>query len=141
MGYTHYYYLPGKMSQSAWLDVVQAVSEFHDKFVKLYPEIQICGSRGEGLPQFSEDLIAFNGGPGHSCESFIARLNTASSEEFNFIKTNQRPYDLFVCVVLILFNRIVNCRIGSDGTSADWKQAINLYNSLYGTELTYDDLF
>ena len=59
---------------------------------------------------------------------------------FNFTKTARKPYDLLVCLVMIAMHQTVPCSLGSDGNAEDWEGALETYNKVFGTSLTFTDI-
>jgi len=73
-------------------------------------------------------VIRFNGVESQAHETFLVER---FSREFEFCKTNRKPYDLAVCSVLILVSLYAEGgEISSDGlgetyTDSEWKDAWN----------------
>lgn len=85
-------------------------------------------------PEFSPDIINFNGIGEHGYETFSFYRNL---KNFDFCKTgrdNGNPYDLAVCVVLVLakYHFVDLIEISSDGGATDWIQAVKLINKTFG---------
>ena len=79
-----------------------AVSEAKECIDSLGGKINLrCGS-GEMAPTFSDKLLSFNGDSENdeSGESFILSYN---DYRMGSCKTGGKPYDLAVCIVLLLF--------------------------------------
>jgi hypothetical protein len=97
-----------------------------------------------GQPVVTNDEITFEGAGKHGTEflgheTFFLRRNKArtereylsdgvsvSGEDLQLCKTEQKPYDLVVCAVLIVANHLApGCwEITSDGTKAEWHDAL-----------------
>ena len=119
--------------------------------------IKICGGDGYGNPAFSRGKVVFNGSAedGESYETFSI---VPTDGEYDFCKTNEKPYNLLVCLMLIAFkhyfgtdftywsdgitkedyeNRANNeywMRIGFEpkGASKDWELAYKVWGEVVG---------
>lgn len=118
MGYTHYYQ-DIKFSENGWIEMKKAFNSIRRKFPK-----------GMIKVDKRDNAIIFNGVKDDAYETFIlTQLNTG----FNFCKTARKPYDLAVCVTLILASLysedIPKSEIDSDGfkdnggSEPEWKVA------------------
>lgn len=115
MGYTHYYNLK-KVDRKKFKRVSLL---FNDCVNSWLPETAIVGDyTGDGNepPYITEQEIAFNGindKSGH-CESFNAYYNDT---HFSFCKTDREPYDLAVCIILLIFKYVYgdDVEVNSDG--------------------------
>lgn len=89
------------------------------------------------------EAIAFNGMGNEGCETFIIEKNPDDMGEFNFCKTNDRPYDLMVTATLLLCAGYAEgaLDIGSDGEDEDWQPAVDLVTSVLEkpTRITFVD--
>lgn len=115
MGYTHYY----ELSCGAALDK-QTVTEIK----------RLCEKTGIPLgsgfyddssrpPLFSSDCIAFNGVDEDAHEDFCVDFSRPFSD---FCKTARKPYDLAVCItLLVLAMKVPNFRFTSDGFDNKWR--------------------
>lgn len=125
-------------------------------YYKAYP-LTIKGPMGTGDPIINEDMIALNGNENDettqeiegehyyaedlSHETFeITRVFEPGSWQkpdehdryFACCKTARKPYDLVVCVSLLLFQyHFPNAHIASDGNAQDWSSAVMLYRLLF----------
>ena len=150
MGYTHYWDIKKKSTAETRKNFASAVEEIKKIYASLprttqsaggyYPrhKVVIKNGMGVGNPTFNDHLINFNGNAknGTDHEGFHIDLN--GRNEWNFCKTARKPYDLLVCCSLIaLANNSTTelFKFSSDGTLADWKQAIALYTSVTGREV------
>ena len=121
MGYTHYFKMDGKLEEFF-------VDEVRDIIAQAERDgIALAGYDGEGTPVVTEDEIALNGSAafGQEYESFILPTDYDGA---GFCKTAHMPYDAVVTAILV--SAIVNKLgddISSDGTYADWKDGIALY--------------
>ena len=138
MGYTHSWALKSPIDTEAFVSAVEDI-----KRIRKALKLPIRGAHGSGKPVLQADCICFNGDAktGGAYETFRVAL---SSPEWDFCKTNRKPYDLMVCCSLIALWRSLKVdgsfSFTSDGTPEDWEPALAAYHkhSLYpieGTEL------
>jgi len=135
MGYTHYW-IPKKTSAKKFLEFSNICSKLYRGLPKTTDtaggyfaddklEIGDGAGRENSKPEFSKDLVCFNGVGELMHETFAVGLNELSGE---FCKTARKPYDLLVCVCLLAAVDILGYEISSDGELVDWKPAIDYYN-------------
>lgn len=151
MGYTHYWSF--KETSLDEKEVNQVVNELN-KIIQNLPEktdtaggvykenkLKLVGWNGKGKPVINTKELSFNGNGDLGHESFYISLNKPDSSDF--CKTNRKPYDLFVCCVLIsLRNNINGFYFKTDGDIFDWTPAINLYEELIGDiRFNLDEVF
>ena len=100
---------------------------------------------GKGEPHITDTIIRFNGdeSTGMDHETFDLGLFDMSfnydQEEmskdgvFSFCKTARKPYDLLVCVSLMVAKHHLGAdfKISSDGDLAEWQDAIDFYEELF----------
>ena len=107
MGYTHYWNFKNDVAPK---DIEGGKAKFFKavfmaaKCLKKVEAmgIKVCGGNGEGLPVFKDGYISFNGcrEKGENHETFS--INTEDGA-YNFCKTNEKPYNLLVCLALLAF--------------------------------------
>jgi hypothetical protein len=101
------------------------------------------GPLGDGDPKIGDASIAFNGDKANDLdhESFIFNRDLGNRSPpydskygwFNCCKTARKPYDLVVCVVLLLAKHYFpDITIKSDGCAPDWAPAVAWYRDLFG---------
>lgn len=118
MGYTHYFTI--EHLEECFVDEVNDIVTMAQD-----DGIVLADFDGNGKPIVTDTKIALNGSRalGQEYESFVL-----PTDGFGFCKTAHRPYDTVVTAILV--SAIVN-KIGegvsSDGTYADWKDGIALY--------------
>jgi len=78
------------------------------------------------LPEITNDAVIFNGEGDDSHETFFMEFNDL---EWNFVKTNRKPYDTVVTAVLHCASDIMDIEIDSDGDEEDKEEGIALYKS------------
>lgn len=107
--------------------------------------IVIRGGQGEGNPEITPTSIWFNGdgSQGLDHETFgIQPFDMGGFQSFDeiqkdgafgFCKTARKPYDLLVCVSLMILKHNLgsDLRIASDGNLANWGEAIQFYENLF----------
>lgn len=90
-------------------------------------------------PEITADVIAFNGVGEDSHESFVVE---SKSSPFEFCKTDRKPYNLLVCVsLLMLAERLGSERFKfqSDGHWGDadgWDEAVAVYKVVTGRDIS-----
>jgi len=67
-------------------------------------------------PEFTAEVIRFNGKEGEGHETFML---TPDPSDFNFCKTAQKPYDIVVVATLFLLAHHAGVEVSSDGNHAD----------------------
>jgi hypothetical protein len=100
----------------------------------LFGGVKIGGSFGAGRPIFREDAICFNGRPRHE-PLVIYRVFHRPQQElgefglyWDFVKTDQKPYDELVVAVLVSFkHHFPAAALPSDGGKRNWARGIALY--------------
>lgn len=99
----------------------------------LFGGVKIGDAFGWGRPIFREDVICFNGRPSHQ-PLVIHRLLHKPQQElgtfdlnWDFVKTNQKPYDELEVAVLVSFKvHFPASALSSDGGKSDWERGIAL---------------
>jgi hypothetical protein len=122
MDYTHYWRQNDLPNDEQW-------GAIQDTFRTLMPHFPIQREMDDaGPPQMDDIAIAFNGIGDDAYETmYLAR----SGNSRNFCKTDERPYDRAVVVLLILAEHFApNCFMpSSDGGIADWQPALDWLNA------------
>lgn len=157
MGFTHYFKRPATLPKKEWKQFVEEIEMLKSNL----PEhgitagcffkdehIEIAGWNGKEyddpeapIYDRSEESIAFNGIGDFGHESFVLERVVKPEKNsrykkgeliFSFCKTARKPYDTFVCLVLISFKRwfMGKVRVSSDGNEEDWAPALELYHEL-----------
>lgn len=102
MGYTHYFELKKEPTPAKFkkvVDTLNAIFAEHKDLRKL-----LAGWDGKGEPEFTSDIIRFNGRGKNSYETF-AVLRT--KPEWSFCKTQYCPYDVVVCITLLVLKKVL----------------------------------
>lgn len=130
MGYTHYWSatstpVPPEAFGRLALDCTRVI----------FPGcgVPLADGLGEGVPEVTEGVIRFNGAGKAHYETFVL---TPVLADFEFCKTQYRPYDIVVCTVLLRAQHYYGAaiKVSSDGGPEDWEPARSLYASLFGGE-------
>lgn len=106
-------------------------------------EIRLGDAHGEGWPELSDDLIAFNGYGPASFESFYWPRLVAACDEPGlsyagwFCKTGRRPYDPVVVAALVLAQQHYGpaVQLSSDGTAEELRPGFDLLRSCWPLRL------
>ena len=133
MGYTHYWNGNGSKRD---------VSKFAEFSTVARIAIDLATSRGielgdfmgeGGEPEVNEKRIAFNGIGDDSHESFVV---TPEQTDFEFCKTNYKPYDVVVVAVLVLYKYFFpEIRFSSDGDLGELQEGVELASEALGKNL------
>lgn len=121
MGYTHYHTQLKEVSLEQWT----LITRDFNKLLEIFPfQLAFEYDQPDQPVQVNGDTIRFNGKGSLGHETMLLERNNV---EFHFCKTNEKPYDLAVCALLILANtHSKDCwDIGSDGESTDWEPAMS----------------
>lgn len=135
MGYTHYFPQTRSFSEKEWKELQEAFLKISD----------LCKARGICLtgretndpPSCTDAAILFNGEGEKGHEPFVLereRPVLQGSFNFTFCKTQRKPYDFAVLLILMACHDIAPgaLSIGSDGDWDDeWKEARVYYFALF----------
>ena len=129
MGYSHYWTKKDSISDDSWNKICALFRAILEK----NPGIIQYESDTAKPPQIGSSVIRFNGIGELGCETFEFSRERVG---FDFCKTSQKPYDIFVVSVLILVNRFepMAYDIESDGSMEDWEAGRQLVSSVLGRE-------
>jgi len=122
MGYTHYWTFNEKPSQEKFAELVEGVKHI----VATAEEAGIA----IGEQVYESGYFSFNGVDAGAHETFSIDIRT---QEEDFCKTAEKPYDMAVTASLILAKKIFgdDIEIRSDGNWSDWESGQLLYESVY----------
>jgi len=166
MGYTHYFNVKAELDQKVWDKFIreaktllkalpktvtlkqfdyQRYSDDRDKGIELPREdyrseveqpVALVGENSKGKPVLDANCVFFNGAEPLSFEDFYISRTTPDS---SYVKTERRPYDLAVCVVLLSLAHHFpdQVHVSSDGNLNDWKAAFELYQTVTGRKAPY----
>lgn len=138
MGYTHYFYQPkNTLDKEKWanmiLDFYKILPNYMD-YLDNDPDSSQC------LKANTEEIL-FNGIGEDSHETFLFERKpdlSYTSEEgekvFNFCKTARKPYDIVVCITMLIIKKhfpdIIT--ISSDGGESEWEESVQVVNNKLG---------
>ncbi len=128
MGYTHYWELKEGITPETfanWTEGVKAIVE-----CAIDAGIALGDGNGVDAPVIDENLVCFNGVGENGHETFGIALGDT---EYDFCKTNQKPYDAVVTASLIYAKQIFgdDIKIKSDGDWEDWEGGQLLYETVF----------
>jgi hypothetical protein len=125
MGYTHYWKFNEKPSQEKFSELVEGVKQI----VATAEEAGIA----IGEQVYKSGYFSFNGVDAGAHETFSIDIRT---QEEDFCKTAEKPYDMAVTASLILAKEIFgeDIVIRSDGNWSDWESGQLLYESVYNIQ-------
>jgi hypothetical protein len=125
MGYTHYWNFNEKPSQEKFTEFIEGVKQI----VATAEEAGIA----IGEQVYESGYFSFNGVDAGAHETFSFDIRT---QEKDFCKTAQKPYDMAVTASLILAKKIFgeDIEIQSDGDWSDWESGQLLYESVYDVQ-------
>jgi hypothetical protein len=120
MGYTHYFPQTRSFTPDEWDKITAIVTAMFHRCK------QVAGPFGEDRPAVCNDKISFNGVGDEAHETCL--ITRKHNPEFNFCKTNQKPYDRYVTATLIICNHFAKdaLTINSDGEYSDWEEGLHL---------------
>lgn len=131
MGYTHYWEQKRAYPKVAWAALVTDVNKILSRGIG--SPLLLAGNFGElgTRPQLDDNVIAFNGLAPDDYETFL--LERKPEQSFAFCKTARNPYDVMVCLVLLIAYDYAPqyIEVTSDGGYEDWQPAILLFTQLY----------
>lgn len=124
MGYTHYHAQQRAFTAAEWELITQATH----KILASQPKGLICGGNGEGEATVDTEEICFNGNNEDDQSHETFHITKRKMGDFNFCKTAQKPYDTAVVAVLCVIHFYAPgvLEIGSDGEQDDWRQGLEL---------------
>lgn len=140
MGYTHYW--RGSIGNDnterafAWRSICMEASVIVDTYKDILCDYNYANGLEEMLPpkvSYNEGIIRFNGIDENAHETFVLRKDT---DDFEFCKTRQKPYDMPVMLVLIVAAGH-GLHVSSDGDEEEWQPAFDKYNELFGDNLVF----
>lgn len=103
----------------------------------------IRGGLGKGIPMINESEIWFNGDIESNMDAETFSIQWYPTSEDKGIRetcmTEQKPYDVLVCIALLALNAAFNDPqvfvSESDGASDDWQCSNTLYQRIYAGTL------
>ena len=118
-GYTHYWKPLRDFTDQEWKKILRGAKVIIAKAVA--QGIALADGNGNGKPALTPEYISLNGKSSEMYETFS--LGKAASTDFDFTKTNQKPYDAVVVSILALAKRVASdaIDISSDGGDGVFK--------------------
>jgi len=112
-GYTHYWNQKRDFTDQEWKKILLRAKSIIKKATE--QGIALASGDGNGKPELTPEYISLNGAGDESYESFS--LGKKLHDEFNFTKTNERPYDPVVVSLLAMIKKVAKdaVDISSDG--------------------------
>ncbi len=133
MGYTHYFDQQRDFTDDEWEHIGRLFKMILDEARKTHT-IELQLEYNDPAPiQVDDTSIRFNGVEDDGHETFY--IQKEHMKEYNFCKTARKPYDLAVCLMLIIANEHANgaLKIGTDGDWDDeWMEARGIYYAFMG---------
>ena len=131
MGYTHYWTIKRPLTKKVWRAIM---SDTRKLLAATVLPLAAEFNTPDEKPIVSAELIRFNGIGAEGHETFMLSRHKV---EFEFCKTNQKPYDVIVCAVLIVAAHHAGKAIdvSSDGDAMDWAAALGFARQVLGAEL------
>lgn len=141
--------LPSIYTDDEWNTIKELTQQILD--VAVMNKIKIVNGSGEegSIAEINDEYIWLNGEGEDSHETFSM---DREAKDFDFCKTNQKPYDAIVTALLIMLenNFPDNIKCSSDGDAEDWQEGLKIaeqanrriYRIPYGidgAERLYDD--
>lgn len=146
IGFTHYWSRKGKVSETAYkaaiTDIIKIVKTVTNKskLAKTLDIAPIALANGQGESNTAPELVkgvVFNGVENEAHETFSLPEKAKDLDEFDFCKTNRKPYDTVVVACLARLAKVKGIKISSDGTESEWSEGIALANKILGDKFEY----
>ena len=104
MGYTHYWELKKQPTPTKFKKAVETLNAIFAEHKDLRE--LLAGWDGNGEPDLNEEMISFNGraDKGDDYESFTIQR---AKPKWDFCKTQYRPYDVVVCITLLVLKKVL----------------------------------
>lgn len=131
MGYTHYFKQSKPVSDKQW-EAFEKDAKILLEYAPKHLGIILVSNDSNGIILNSE-RINMNGDPDRNLDHETFYMDK-DYKEFNFCKTNQKPYDLIVCSLLLLAHEHMpnHHDICSDGNFEDWQESMEINACLFG---------
>lgn len=134
MGYTHYFRQKKSATKKQWGEITRTFKELRAYSLLCGPAFHIQYEYDDATsPQIDDETIIFNGvgDAGHETMILVRKLPKGQISCFAYCKTNGKPYDFVVIVLLLLCDHFAPgvWLIESDGDSTDWTPALNWINN------------
>lgn len=132
IGYTTYFTQKQSFTTNDWNELKRILP-----LIITESGITICGPLGEDNPIINDNLISFNGCAENAEDYETFEISKKHNPQFNFCKTQLRPYDIVVCALLTVINAIAPnvLDISSDGNSEDWNAGVLLASKVMDKDM------
>lgn len=137
MGYTHYYTKKREHTNEEWDKFIGECKQLHKS---LPDDVLIAGWNGFGKPIFNDEEVSFNGSGDELSHETCLIEKESPIDEFNFCKTNRKPYDLMVVAVLLSANKNLGHSFHSDGDLDDLRVGIDFYTMVTGYHISDSEI-
>lgn len=132
MGYTHYWKNKETFTEDQWKKSIDEIKQVLDI---ISDDVKLTGCMKSEIPILTEEEIRFNGYEDESHETFLV---TPGITDFDFCKTAAKPYDVAVCMALIILNKNnPTFTYSSDGDEGDWSEALAIVNLTLGWNVKF----
>lgn len=136
MGYSHYWDMSRDISERNFKKLTSDMKKI-EAFVEAITEkteafsLHHANGEGNGVLYYS-DQFCFNGDANIGADHESMHIRLGANDSWTFCKTARKPYDLAVCLILIsLKYHIRSTRVSSDGDTADWQDAFDVWNVIF----------
>ncbi len=132
MGKSHYWTQTRSLAAEEWVELTKAVKAIIQTFEDTF-FIPISDRFGKGYPEFTDELIAFNGNGADGCESFIIHREiqppayAGGKAGYDSCKTRGLAYSHAVVAVLVYLERMMKSHeVWSDAATHEWRDGVAL---------------
>lgn len=132
MGYTHYFPQQRAFTDDEWNKLCEAARRYIDVAKNDLGIIVQRDYDDDAEPEINDDHIWFNGVGDDAHETFY--ITKEKMDDFNWCKTELKPYDLVVGLILLSAHKIAPnaLKITSDGQWDEWIRIREAYESITG---------
>lgn len=131
MGYTHYWTVTERFTDAEWLKVMEGAQRVADWCKTNNIPLLFESGEPDNALYIGVEQIRFNGQGDDGHETFLL----GNSFEAEFCKTARKPYDIAVCLMLLLVKKVnpKKLTVHSDGDwESDWSEARAAYKAIFG---------
>jgi hypothetical protein len=132
MGYTHYHRPNQPINQKDWELIIRDLKVVFKHAKDNHVELRSSPDENEP-PELTTEYVMFNGNGVYGHETFF--VLKSDKKNFRFTKTNNKPYDTYVCLALLVINQHAPyaMEISSDGKwDKEWIASRKIYQELFG---------
>lgn len=131
MGYTHYFTAKKVVSESKKKAIISDMKKIEEYFKN--NDLPLFGPRGLKVGVlYKENEFMFNGDYSKH-EAHETMYFEFDNPEFNFCKTNHKPYDVAVTTTLLMlkYHLLKNIEVSSDGGFDGFEEGIEAFNKIF----------